>query len=425
MSRVVVVGQGYLGLPLALAAAAAGHQVTGLDANGSVVAALAAGRSHVDDVSDTYLAAALRTRRYTVTSDARALGDAEVVLVCVPTPLDRQGAPDLSAVVAAATTAAVHVRGPATVVLESTTHPGTTEEIFLPALLKHGLRLDDDVFVAFSPERVDPGNPDFDVVNTPKVVGGVSDASADRAVAFYETLVCSVVRARGAREAEMAKLLENAFRYVNIALVNEMLCVSHDLGVDMWDAIRCAETKPFGFMSFRPGPGVGGHCIPIDPVYLSRRVRDKLGYGFRMLELADDLNHAAPHYVVQRSLDALAHAGHSAPLARRVLLLGVTYKRGIADCRESPADPVARGLLARGCTVQYHDPYVPLWRPRGGDDLEIARVPELNAALVDADLVVLLQAHPAYDLTAVAVTSRRVLDTRGVLDMAIPGVVRL
>lgn len=419
--RVVVVGQGYVGLVIAMAALGAGHRVSGLEVDGAIVDRLNAGRSHIDDVDDARLAEAL-SRGYRATSDPTVLAGADVVVVCVPTPLAPDGAPDLSAVAAAADTIGRHLTGPALVILESTTHPGTTEDLFAPAVLRYGHTLGKDVYIASSPERVDPGNGHFGFRNTPKVVGGITEESTLKAKEFYATMVDEVVEAKGAREAEMSKILENTFRHVNIALVNEMLRFSNDLGVDLWDAIRCAETKPFGFMGFRPGPGVGGHCIPVDPMYLSHRIRAKLGYSFRMVEIAQEINRAAPFYVVKRSWLLLNESGIAARGAR-VLLLGVTYKPGVADCRESPADVIARQLVDLGCEVSYHDPYIPVWRP--GSVFEMSCVPDLDTALAEADLVVLLQAHPEYQLDDLAVSAKRLLDTRGVVDPTAATVTRL
>lgn len=420
-ARVVVVGQGYVGLLLAMEAVLAGHHVVGLEVEAQLVFALNRGYSHVDDVSDERLSIALQ-RGYRATVDQSVLGSADVVIVCVPTPLAEDGSPDLSAVMIAADIVGRELIGPALVVLESTTHPGTTDDEFVPAILRHGHRLDEDVFVAFSPERVDPGNISFGIRNTPKVVGGVTVKSSARAEAFYRTMVDEVVVAKGAREAELAKLLENTFRHVNIALVNEMLRVSNDLGIDLWDAIRCAETKPFGFLAFRPGPGVGGHCIPVDPMYLSHRTRAKLGYPFRMVEVAEDINRSAPGYVVERCCLLLNEAGLAARGAH-VILLGVTYKPGIGDCRESPANPIAAQLNNLGCEIRYHDPYVARWIPDGVCEYE--RVTELDAALPQADLVVLLQAHPEYKLDEIASSAKRLLDTRGVIDPMAASVTRL
>lgn len=408
--RIVVVGQGYVGLPLAMRATEVGHDVVGLDLKQSTVVELMAGRSHIGDVSDADVALAV-SRGYTATMDPSAITEADVVVVCVPTPLGEEGGPDLTAVRESARTINQHVKSGALVILESTTHPGTTEEIFAPAVAGSRLRVGEDVSIAFSPERVDPGNPTYGIKNTPKVVGGLTPECTRRAVEFYSTIVDTVVEARGAKEAEMAKLLENTFRHVNIALVNEMVRFCDELDIDLWNAIDCAETKPFGFMAFRPGPGVGGHCIPVDPSYLSHRVKAKLGYAFRMVELAEEINDAAPGYVASRVWRAL-NERKKAINGARVLLVGVAYKPNIADVRESPAQPLAQRLSRLGAHVMYHDPHVPDWRPSDVVDLE--PVDDLYAAARQADAVVLLQPHAVYDLNRLAEASPLLIDTRGV-----------
>ena len=404
---VAVIGLGYVGLPLAVEVARVGLLVSGLDVDPGVVASLRQGRSHVDDVSDAEVAAALRSG-LGASTDESVLRGADTVVICVPTPLRSDGGPDLQAVEAATQAVARHLRPGMLVVLESTTYPGTTDEVVRPLLERTGLRAGVDFSLAFSPERIDPGNPRFGLRNTPKVVGGHTPSCTLAAAAFYGKFVDRVVHAKGTREAEMAKLLENTYRHVNIALVNEMAVFCRDLGVDLWDAIDCAETKPFGFQAFRPGPGVGGHCIPIDPNYLSYKVRT-LGHQFRFVELAQEINARMPAYVVQRAQEVLNDAGK--PLrGSRVLLLGVTYKRDVADQRESPAGPVARRLLSAGAHVVYADPYVAEW------DVEGQRVPradDLDEELARADLTVLLQDHGAYDVPAMARSARAFLDTRG------------
>lgn len=414
MTRLVVVGQGYVGLPMALRAAESGLQVIGLDSNADVVADLNAGISHIDDVSDVDLAAGLG-HGFVASADPTCVEDADAIVVCVPTPLSADGGPDLSAIEAAAHTIAAHVSPGTLVVLESTTYPGTTEEVFARIVAGDQLTVGVDLFVAFSPERIDPGNTRFNVRNTPKVVGGLTSECTRRARELYERFIDRVVEAKGAKEAEMAKLLENTFRHVNIALVNEMVRFCADLDIDLWDAIDCAETKPFGYMAFRPGPGVGGHCIPVDPSYLSHRVKAKLGYAFRMVELAEEINFAAPAYVANRIWRAL-NADKIALNGAKVLLVGVTYKPNISDQRESPAVPLAKQLLAWGADLSFHDPYVPRWTARPGDGKVIAdAVDDLYNAASDVDIVVLLQPHASLDLVKLARSSRRLLDTRGVL----------
>ncbi|MBB2987367.1 nucleotide sugar dehydrogenase [Terracoccus luteus] len=409
-STLVVVGQGYVGLPIALRAAETGRRVVGLDTDAATVAALNAGTSHIGDITDDELRRGLAAG-YRATTDAGCIAEADTVVVCVPTPLAPEGGPDLGAVEGAARAIGSHVSPGTLVILESTTYPGTTEEIFAPLVLTDRFTVGVDLNIAFSPERIDPGNTTYGVRNTPKVVGGVTPECTRRARDFYASFIDTVVEAKGAREAEMAKLLENTFRHVNIALVNEMVRFSQELDIDLWDAIDCAETKPFGFMAFRPGPGVGGHCIPVDPSYLSHRVKAKLGYAFRMVELAEEINHAAPDYVAARVRDMLNDA--SLPVrGSTVLLLGVTYKPDVADCRESPADPLAVRLRSWGADVRYHDPFVPVWHPHGSDET-FHREADLGAAVAAADAVVLLQAHARYDLEALADSGAVVLDTRG------------
>jgi UDP-N-acetyl-D-glucosamine dehydrogenase len=413
MQDVLVIGLGYVGLPLAIQAARAGFRVTGLDTSEKKVAGLMAGRSHVDDVTDADIAEMLG-HGFRATADAATAGPQDVIVICVPTPLSEADGPDLSAVRAATTTAGQLLKAGTFVSLESTTYPGTTEEVIRPLLEKaSGLTAGIDFYLAFSPERIDPGNPVYGFRNTPKIVGGLTPSCTDAAEAFYSQVCDQVVRAKSAREAEMAKLLENTYRHVNIALVNEMAIFCRELDVDLWDAIRCAATKPFGFQPFYPGPGVGGHCIPIDPNYLSYKVRT-LGYPFRFVELAQEINGRMPGYVTDRAAELLnRHA--KAVNGARVLLLGVTYKRDIADQRESPARPLARKLLSRGAVVSYHDPHVPAWQV---DGQSIPRAEDLEAALVAADLVILLQAHSSYDPAALARASRLLLDTRGVVPAA-------
>lgn len=414
----VVIGLGYVGLPLAQEASRAGLAVTGLDVSTSVVDGLNAGRSHVDDLSDADIADMLG-RGFVATTDAAVIADARAVVICVPTPLTPEGGPDLGAVMGATRAIAAHLQPGQLVVLESTTYPGTTDDEVRPVLEEGGLVAGRDFHLAFSPERIDPGNEHFGMRNTPKVVGGHTEACTDAAAEFYGAFVDTVVRARGTREAEMAKLLENTYRHINIALVNEMARFCHELDIDLWDVITAAKSKPFGFQAFYPGPGVGGHCIPIDPNYLSYQVQAKLGYPFRFVELAQEINAGMPSYVVRRIQDALNDEGK--PLrGSRVLLLGVTYKPDIADQRESPAKPIAVELRDKGAVVEFHDPHVTTWR-LGSDALE--RVDDLDAALTRADLVVLLQNHAAYDLAAVTAAASRLFDTRGATSG--PKVVRL
>ena len=406
--KVVIIGLGYVGLPLAQEAVRVGLDVTGFDVKQAAVDGLNSGRSHIDDLSDADVAAMV-TGGFRATTDLASAGNPDVVVICVPTPLSESDGPDLTAVKAATKSAAKLLRAGTTIVLESTTYPGTTDEVIRPMLEKAtGLTAGLDFHLAFSPERIDPGNAVYGVRNTPKVVGGITPECTRAAADFYGKVCDTVVPAKSAREAEMAKLLENTYRHVNIALVNEMAIFCHELGVDLWDAIRCAATKPFGFQAFYPGPGVGGHCIPIDPNYLSYKVRAELSYPFRFVELAQEINNRMPMYVVDRAAEIL-NTDAKAMNGAKVLLLGVTYKKDIADQRESPARPIARKLLQRGAVLSFHDPFVENWRVDGRD------VPRAGAPVADADLTILLQAHSQFDLDDIAARSHLLFDTRGTL----------
>ncbi|WP_344013392.1 nucleotide sugar dehydrogenase [Streptomyces thermospinosisporus] len=403
----VVVGLGYVGLPLARSAAAAGLKVVGLDRSRQVVDGLNSGRSHVDDITDAEVATMLE-QGFCASDRPEVIAEAAAVVICVPTPLTEYGSPDLGAVHVAVEDIAAHFTPGTLVVLESTTYPGTTDEVVRPRLEAGGLKAGRDFHLAFSPERIDPGNASFGLENTPKVVGGVTADCTKAARALYERFVARVVEAKGTREAEMAKLLENTYRHVNIALVNEMSMFCREIGVDLWDAIRCASTKPFGFAPFYPGPGVGGHCIPIDPNYLSYKVRS-LGIPFRFVELAQEINQRMPVHVVNRAADLLNDEG-KAVRGSRVLLIGVTYKPDISDQRESPALAVAENLIARGAALVYFDPHVEDWTV-GGEQIE--RVGDYLAAAEAADLTVLLQPHREIDLDLLADRARKLFDTRG------------
>ncbi|MFJ8299080.1 nucleotide sugar dehydrogenase [Streptomyces sp. NPDC094447] len=403
----VVVGLGYVGLPLAVAAVRAGLRVHGLDSDPDRIHGLTQGLSHVDDISDEEVCEALDDG-FTPTTDATCVTSADVVVICVPTPL-RQSVPDLDAVCAAGATVAERLRPGALVVLESTTYPGTTTEILLPLLERDGSRaVGADFHLAFSPERIDPGNTSFSLTNTPKVVGGVTEGCTRAAAEFYGSIVDEVVPVSSPAVAEMTKLLENTYRQVNIALVNEMSVFCHELGIDLWEAIDAAATKPFGFKPFYPGPGVGGHCIPVDPGYLSHRVRT-LGYPFRFVELAQEINNGMPRIVVSRVTQLLNDNGRSLRGAK-VLLLGATYKADISDERESPCRVAAERLIAGGAEVTYHDPHVPSWHI---GDRVLNSVPDPAEAAAAADMTVLLQAHSCYDLDHLVAVSRLFFDTRG------------
>lgn len=409
MNTLVIIGQGYVGLPLAQVACQAGYAVTGLEVNQAVVDDLNTGSSHVEDVPDIALQVMLE-QGYRATTDNAVLGHADVIVICVPTPLGDAGRPDLSAVESAAAAIAEHLAKRAVVILESTTYPGTTEDVLQPVLEAGGRIIDEDFYLAFSPERIDPGNATWRLDNTPKVVGGVTQDSGDKAAEFYRKFITEVVQVKGAKEAETAKLLENTYRHINIGLVNELAKFSHELGIDIWEVIRAAKTKPFGFQAFYPGPGVGGHCIPIDPSYLNYSIRKSLGHPFRFVDLAEDINNSMPVYVVQRIQDLLNDHQKSLNGAK-VLLLGVSYKANISDQRHSPATPIAHGLRAKGAHLSYHDGNVPHWDV---DGVTYDSVGDLDTAAAQADIVVILQAHREYDFTKIAKNANLVFDTRGV-----------
>jgi UDP-N-acetyl-D-glucosamine dehydrogenase len=407
---VVILGLGYVGLPLARQAIRAGLSVLGFDVDEKVVGSLNAGRSHVDDLSAGDVAEML-AGGFRATADETEIGQARTAVICVPTPLSEGDGPDLRAVTGATGAVGRNLRPGMLVVLESTTYPGTTDDVVRPLLEQaSGLTAGIDFHLAFSPERIDPGNASYGPHNTPKVVGGYTPACTDSASAFYSRFIETVVRTRGTREAETAKLLENTYRHVNIALVNEMARFCHELDIDLWDVINAASTKPFGFQAFYPGPGVGGHCIPIDPNYLSHNVRSKLGYPFRFVELAQEINATMPAYVARRAQNLL-NADCQAIRGATVLLLGVTYKANIADQRESPATPLARQLAALGATVSYHDPHVRTWNVGG---VPVSRTDDLDGAVASADLVILVQNHREYDADHLSRLAKRFFDTRGV-----------
>jgi UDP-N-acetyl-D-glucosamine dehydrogenase len=408
--KAVIVGLGYVGLPLARAAAAAGVEVVGLDLNQRIVDLLNSGGSHIDDLSGDDIAGML-ANGFIATSDSSVIATTDIVVICVPTPLDESGAPDLAAVIGASKAVEQHMQPGLTVVLESTTYPGTTEEILKPLLENGTRRCGKDFYLAFSPERIDPGNERYTIVNTPKVVGGVTPESAAKAIAFYSQFIEQVVQAKGAREAETAKLLENTYRHVNIALVNEMAQFCFAMGIDIWDVVKLAKTKPFGFQSFSPSAGVGGHCIPIDPNYLAYKVRADLDRPFRFVELAEEINNGMPPYVARRLQDLLNNRS-KAVRGSTVLLMGVTYKANISDRRESPAVPLAKRLLDMGCILSYHDPYIEDWEV---DGTSIERVTDIESALQLMDAAIIVQAHGEYvaGAAAIAAATTAILDATG------------
>ena len=404
--RVGVVGLGYVGLPLAVEFARAGFEVVGLDVDGTKAARVARGENYVDDVNADELRDLVARGRLTATSDWVRAGALDVIVICVPTPFNKNREPDLSAVTDATRAVAAQLRAGQLVVLESTTYPGTTAEVLLPILAARGLAVGRDFFLAYSPERVDPGNRFFQVANTPKVVGGVTPRCGELAADLYRTIT-KVVPVSSARVAEMAKLLENIFRNVNIALVNEMAMLCDRMDIDIWEVVEAAASKPFGFMSFQPGPGVGGHCIPVDPVYLSWKARE---YDFfpNFIDLASEVNANMPYFVAQKASRALGRRG--VPLCgARVLVLGVAFKRDIADVRNSSALRLMEILDAEGALVSYHDPFLPEVAVKGG----LRKSRDLTAeTLREADCVVIHTDHTAFVWDRIVPHCRLVLDTR-------------
>jgi UDP-N-acetyl-D-glucosamine dehydrogenase len=405
--RVVVIGQGYVGLPLALRAAESGFEVIGIETDRRKVKLLDTGDSYIDDVTPGQLHSALRSGRYRASAEYADAYGFDVCVITVPTPL-RAGEPDLTCVIDAATAIAGHIRPGCTVILESTSYPGTTEEILRPVLeAGSGLTAGPDFHLGFSPERIDPGNAQWTLVNTPKIVSGLGEQALEQIVTFYGALVQTVVPVSGPRTAELAKLLENTFRAVNIALVNEIATVAADLGANIWEAIDAAASKPFGYLRFTPGPGVGGHCLPIDPLYLSWQVRQTTGRPLRIVEAADEVNRAMPEYVVDRLATGLAHQQRSLD-GSRVLLLGLAYKANSSDLRESPPMQIAGLLAQRGARVRVAEPVAPPEQIPAELVLAHADAAELAAA----DAVVVLTDHDCFDYQLVTEQAAYVFDTR-------------
>ena len=408
-ARIGIVGLGYVGLPTAVAYADAGFTVVGIDTDSDRCTALTAGASYIEDVSEADLRRVRADDRFTAVTSLAAAGDLDVVDMCVHTPLDARREPDTSAIEAVGEALVPSQRAGQLVLLTSTSYPGTTEEVLRPILERSGLVMGEEVFLAFAPERIDPGNPKFTLRNTPKVIGGVNDASTTIACQVLSTIVDVVIPVRDATTAEMVKVLENTFRMVNIGFANEVAQICRRLGVDVWEVIESAATKPYGFMPFYPGPGVGGHCIPVDPSYLEWKMRN-LEFRTRFIELGNDVNRSMPDYVVQRATDILNDIGRSVR-GSRILLIGVAYKPNIGDVRESPAIEVAERLLSRGAVVSYVDPHVPTTSLHGGTTVPAA---ELSAVTLEAtDLVIVTTLHAAIDWDLVRDHAPRVLDTRG------------
>jgi len=405
-----IVGLGYVGLPLAVELASAGFRVLGFDIQQKVVDGLNAGRSHVKDVSDAQLHAAVKDGRFSATSDMLRLAEADAISICVPTPLSKFKDPDVSFIVAATESVKRTLRSGQAIILESTTYPGTTREILLPALESTGLRVGEDFFLAFSPERVDPGNATYGTRNTPKVVGGITDDCRRVAMALYQPAIDALVPVSTTEAAELVKLLENTFRSVNIGLVNEMAIVCDKLGVDVWEVIEAAATKPFGFMKFLPGPGLGGHCIPIDPHYLAWKMRG-LNYKTRFIDLAGELNTEMPLFWVRKLAETLNGEG-KAVRGASVLVLGVAYKRDIDDIRESPALDIIRLLEGQGARVSYSDPHVPVFSENGHEFRSVPLSPETVA---EADCIMIVTDHSSVDYRMIRRHARLVVDTRNAM----------
>lgn len=416
-----VVGLGYVGLPLAVEMAKEGHKVIGFEVSTEKVRLVNAGESYIPDVPTAELAELVGKGLIEATTEFARAVECDVIAVCVPTPLNKTKEPDVSFMVAATEAIAPHLHADMLVTLESTTYPGTTDEVLRPIIESGGLKVGEDIHLAFSPERVDPGNPTYQTKNTPKLVGGVTPACTEIAVKFYASFLDEIVPMSSARAAEMAKLLENIFRCVNIALVNELLMLSERMDIDMWEVVDAAKTKPFGFMPFYPGPGLGGHCIPIDPFYLSWKARE---YDFQtqFIELAGNVNENMPYYVVQRLMEVLNDQGKALSTSR-VLMLGVAYKGDIDDVRESPAIRIAELLHEKCAEVVYHDPYVAEFKV--GDET-LSSCPLTAECLASADAVLVVTGHRSVDYQLVADNAKIVLDTRNAMkDIEGERVVRL
>ncbi|MBI3317892.1 MAG: nucleotide sugar dehydrogenase [Candidatus Omnitrophica bacterium] len=409
-ARVGVIGLGYVGLPLAVEFARAGFPTVGIDVDEERVRTLSSGRSYIPDVPGEEVNQLIRTGALKATARYSALRKLEAVMICVPTPLRKTREPDISFIVAAAEALLRHLHPHQVIVLESTTYPGTTEELILPKLESTGLKVGRDFFLGFSPERIDPGNPDYKTSNIPKVVSGVTPACRQAIELLYRQIIGKVTPVSSPRVAEMVKLLENTFRSVNIGLVNELALMCHRLGVDVWEVIEAAKTKPFGFMPFYPGPGIGGHCIPLDPLYLSWKAKMH-GFEPRFIELSSQVNAAMPGYVVERVAQALNAQG-KALKGSKVLVLGVAYKRNVGDTRESPALEIIQHLRSAGCEVAYHDPFVPRL---SFDSFSMRSVPLIAASVSRADCVAVITDHDSVDYRFLLQRARLVVDTRNAL----------
>ncbi|TDA63716.1 MAG: nucleotide sugar dehydrogenase [Chloroflexi bacterium] len=413
-AKVAVVGMGYVGLPLAVVFAEAGFQVTGIDLDSRKVETLNRQESYILDVPTAQVADLVKKGFLKATTDYSVIREMDAVSICVPTPLRQTGDPDLSFIINAVEGLAPYLHPGMVIVLESSTYPGTTRELVLPTLTdKARLEVGGEVFLAFSPERVDPGRTDWTTYNTPKVVGGITPACSEVAAAWYQQALKTVIPVTSTEVAEMAKLLENTFRMINIGLVNELAIICDRLGVDVWEVVDAAATKPFGFMKFTPGPGLGGHCIPIDPLYLSWKMKS-LNYTARFIELASEINTNMPRFVLGKVQDAL-NDHHKALRGSRVLVLGAAYKPDIDDLRESPALDVIHLLLDKGAQVEYNDPYIPEIHY---DELDMVSVPDVMTAVQSADCVVIITNHKKYDYPAILTAAKLVVDTRNAMGEA-------
>ena len=423
-ARTGVVGLGYVGLPLAVEFARSGFHTTGIDLDGRKIEAINAGRSYIPDVATDDVARFRTAGLLDATTDFSVVSELDTINICVPTPLRKTKDPDMSYIVSAAESIASHLHPGMLVVLESTTYPGTTEEVVQPLLEANGLRAGRDFFLAFSPERVDPGNPTFQTHNVPKVVGGLTRACSELAAALYGTAIKTIVPVSSTRVAEMVKLLENTFRAVNIGLVNELALMCDRMNIDVWEVVEAARTKPFGFMAFYPGPGLGGHCIPIDPVYLSWKAKQS-GFDPRFIELAGHINGAMPHYVVEKVVEAL-NSRRKAVNGSNVLIVGVAYKRDINDLRESPALDVMGLLHGKGARVSYADPHIPEVDARSwSGQYALRSVPATAETFGQYDCIVIVTDHTDFDYRAMVERADIIVDTRNAIKFSAPNVFRL
>ncbi len=406
-ASVGVIGLGYVGLPLAVEFAEAGFKVVGIEASQEKVALVNSGKNYISDIDNEKFSRLVSSGKLSATSDYGIISEIDAVSICVPTPLSKSREPDISYILAACNGIAPRMHAGLLIVLESTSYPGTTKELVLPLLEKSGLKAGKEFYLAFSPERVDPGNAEYQTKNTPKIIGGITPACTEMATALYSQAIETIVPVSSATAAEMVKLLENTFRAINIGSINEMALICNQLGVDVWEIIDAAKTKPFGFMAFYPGPGLGGHCIPIDPLYLSWKMR-KLNYHARFIDLADQVNSSMPRYVVDRIIE-LVNKRRIPINGAKILALGVAYKPDIDDNRESPALPIIEMLAGHGAVVTYNDPFIPKLKYNG---ISLQSAPVTPELLREQDIVVILTNHSCYNWTEIVENAKLILDTR-------------